>query len=99
MIPSFIIGATIGSLATTVTEILVSVIATAQGSVDLALGNVIGYIIANLGLIVCISLFVSPPKKESKDFISKGLYRVGSTITLIILSLGGLLRKSQIGIL
>lgn len=99
MIPPFIIGATIVSLATTVPEVLVSVIATAQGSVDLALGNAIGSIIANLGLIMGISLYVSPPKKANKDFVSKGLYMVGSTITLILLSLDGLLSKSQSGIL
>jgi len=98
-IPPFIIGATIVSLATTVPEVLVSVIATAQGSVDLALGNAIGSIIANLGLIMGISLYVSPPKKAIKDFVSKGLYMVGSTITLILLSLDGLLSKSQSGIL
>lgn len=94
-IPPFIIGATIVSLATTVPEVLVSVIATAQGSTDLALGNAIGSIIANIGLIMGISLFVAPPKQVSKDFVTKGLYMVGSAIILIVLSLDGLLSKGQ----
>ncbi len=94
-IPPFIIGATIVSLATTVPEVLVSVIATMQGSTDLALGNAIGSIIANIGLIMGISLFVAPPKHTSKDYIIKGLYMVASAIILIALSLDGLLSKPQ----
>jgi cation:H+ antiporter len=94
-IPPFIIGATIVSLATTVPEVLVSVIATIQGSTDLALGNAIGSIIANIGLIMGISLFVSPPKNVNKDYIDKGLYMVTSAFVLIGLSLDGLLSKPQ----
>ena len=94
-IPPFIIGATIVSLATTVPEVLVSVLATAQGSTDLALGNAIGSIIANIGLIMGISLYVAPPKSTSKDYIIKGLYMVGSALVLIFLSLDGELSKLQ----
>ena len=94
-IPPFIIGATIVSLATTVPEVLVSVLATAQGSTDLALGNAIGSIIANIGLIMGISLYVAPPKTTSKDYIIKGLYMVGAALVLIFLSLDGELSKLQ----
>lgn len=94
-IPPFIIGATIVSLATTVPEVLVSVLATAQGSIDLALGNAIGSIIANIGLIMGISLYVAPPKTTSKDYIIKGLYMVGAALVLIFLSLDGELSKLQ----
>ena len=94
-IPPFIIGATIVSLATTVPEVLVSVLATAQGSTDLALGNAIGSIIANIGLIMGLSLYVAPPKSTSKDYIIKGLYMVGSALVLIFLSLDGELSKLQ----
>lgn len=94
-IPPFIIGATVVSIATTIPEVLVSVIATTQGSVDLALGNAIGSIIANIGLIMGISLFVAPPKKVSKSYLVKGFYMVVSALTLIVLSLDGFLSKPQ----
>ena len=94
-IPSFIIGATVVSVATTIPEVLVSVIATTQGSIDLALGNAIGSIIANIGLIMGISLFVLPPKGVTKDYLIKGFYMVGSAITLILLSIDGFLSKPQ----
>ncbi len=72
-IPSFIIGATIVSLATTLPELLVSVIATSQGKVDLAIGNALGSVVANLGLIMGISLTFLPSKHVSKDLIQKKL--------------------------
>ena len=55
-IPKLIIGATIVSLATTLPEMLVSVMAAAQGKVDMSIGNAIGSVTANLGLIMGIAL-------------------------------------------
>jgi cation:H+ antiporter len=40
-IPKFIVGATIVSLATTLPELLVSVFAAAEGSVDISVGNAV----------------------------------------------------------
>src|SRR6056297_2956627 len=51
-IPKMIIGATIVSLGTTLPEATVSVMAAVQGNPDLALGNAIGSIIADTGLII-----------------------------------------------
>ena len=55
-IPKFIVGATIVSLATTLPELLVSVFAAAEGSVDISVGNAVGSVTANLGLIMGISI-------------------------------------------
>ena len=41
-IPKFIIGATIVSLATTMPELLVSLLAAAQGKADMTIGNAVG---------------------------------------------------------
>ncbi|MBK5252019.1 MAG: calcium/sodium antiporter [Peptostreptococcaceae bacterium] len=54
-IPKMIIGATIVSLGTTLPEATVSVLAAVKGNPDLALGNAIGSIIADTGLIIGIS--------------------------------------------
>ena len=45
-IPKFIIGATIVSLATTMPELLVSLLAAAQGKADMAIGNAVGSVTA-----------------------------------------------------
>ena len=49
-IPKLIIGATIVSVATTLPEMLVSMMAAAQGKADMSVGNAVGSVTANLGL-------------------------------------------------
>ena len=51
-IPKFIIGATVVSFATTLPEMIVSVIAAAKGQNDMAVGNAVGSVTANIGLIM-----------------------------------------------
>ena len=55
-IPKFIIGATVVSFATTMPEMLVSVFAALQGNADIAVGNAVGSVTANVGLIMCVAL-------------------------------------------
>ncbi len=59
-IPPIIVGATIVSIATTLPELIVSIIASAQGSFDLAVGNAIGSVICNTALVCAISLAFAP---------------------------------------
>lgn len=59
-IPKAVIGATIVSLGTTLPEVSVSVMAAVKGNPDLAIGNAVGSIIADTGLIVGISLLICP---------------------------------------
>ncbi|MGB5376580.1 calcium/sodium antiporter [Muriicola sp.] len=59
-IPKIIIGMTIVSFATSAPELIVSVNAAIEGFPDLALGNVIGSNIANLGLVLGIVLLLGP---------------------------------------
>ncbi len=61
-IPKLIVGATIVSLATTLPELLVSAMAAAQGKVDMAVGNAVGSVTANLGLIMAFSIICMPVK-------------------------------------
>lgn len=55
-IPKIVIGMTVVSFATSAPELIVSLNAALNGSPDLALGNVIGSNIANLGLVLGITL-------------------------------------------
>jgi cation:H+ antiporter len=55
-IPKIVIGMTVVSFATSAPELIVSLNAALDGSSDLALGNVIGSNIANLGLVLGITL-------------------------------------------
>jgi len=55
-IPKIVIGMTVVSFATSAPELIVSVKAALEGSPDLALGNVVGSNIANLGLVLGVTV-------------------------------------------
>lgn len=57
-IPRIIIGMTVVSFATSAPELIVSANAALEGFPDIALGNVVGSNIANLGLVLAITLFL-----------------------------------------
>ena len=88
-IPQFIIGATIVSLATTLPEILVSVMAAASGSVEMATGNAIGSVTANTGMILAISILFMPAVIQRRKYLPKSLILLGSIVLLWVLSLSG----------
>ena len=68
-IPKIVIGMTVVSFATSAPELIVSINAALSGAPDLALGNVIGSNIANLGLVLAITLLLSKIEVQ-KSFYS-----------------------------
>ena len=88
-VPRFIIGATIVSLATTLPELTVSVTGTLQGEVDLAVGNAVGSVTANLGLILGISLVCMPSAVKRSQFQLKALLMALGAGLLLLLSRDG----------
>jgi cation:H+ antiporter len=59
-ISNIVIGLTIVAFGTSMPELIVNIFASAQGSEDLALGNVLGSNIANILLILGISAIICP---------------------------------------
>ena len=59
-----VIGLTVVSFATSAPELIVSINAALDGSPDLALGNVVGSNIANLGLVLGVTVLLSNIKVE-----------------------------------
>lgn len=57
-IPKIVIGMTVVSFATSAPELIVSIKAALDGLPDLALGNVIGSNIANLGLVLAVTVML-----------------------------------------
>ncbi len=82
-IPKFIVGSTIVSLATTLPELITSVIATAQGSVDLAVGNAVGSVTANTALILGMSLVFMAAPIVRREFAPKALILIASCVALL----------------
>lgn len=88
-VPRFVIGATIVSLATTLPELTVSVTGVLQGEVDLAVGNAVGSVTANTGLILGISLVCIPSQIRRGQFAPKALLMTGAGALLLALCQGG----------
>lgn len=57
-IPKIVIGMTVVSFATSAPELIVSIKAALNGFPDLALGNVVGSNIANLGLVLAVTIIL-----------------------------------------
>ena len=90
-IPKFIIGATIVSIATTLPELLVSVFASLEGKVDMAVGNAVGSVTANIALILATSIIFLPCNADRKNLFIKGGIMIFSSALLICLSISGAL--------
>ena len=82
-IPKVIIGATVVSLATTLPEMIVSVIAAVGGKVDMAVGNAVGSVTANIGLIMAISLIFMPCVIDRKDYVPKSVLMFCSSLVIV----------------
>ena len=81
-VPKFVIGATIVSLATTLPEMIVSVVATAGGKVDMASGNAIGSVTANTAMIMGIFIVCMPFAVKRKEFAPKAIMMLAAAIAI-----------------
>ena len=98
-IPKVLIGMTVVSLATSAPELIVSVKSALMGSTDLAISNVVGSNIANIGLVLGLTVFFSPIN------ISKNIYKIDwpimmfSALFFLIIILDGEINIYEGGIL
>ena len=86
-LPKIVIGATIVSLGTTTPEAVVSVMAAWMGNSGLALGNGVGSIIADTGLIFGVTALVTTVPVNRFILNRTGWVQVGSATLLVIISL------------
>lgn len=88
-IPKLIIGATIVSVATTLPEMLVSVMAALQGKVDMSIGNAVGSVTANIGLIMALALIFMPGVIKRKDYLIKSILMLSAALLIVLCGLSG----------
>ena len=88
-IPPFIIGATIVSVATTLPEILVSVMAALSGQADMAAGNAIGSVTANTALILALTILFLPHPIDRSRFLPKACILIAAILVLWLSGLSG----------
>lgn len=98
-IPKFIVGATIVSVATTLPEMIVSFLAAAgaqnaanavaANGVSMAIGNAIGSVTANTGLIMAISIVFMPIAIKRSQIAAKSALMLAAIAALFLLCLPG----------
>lgn len=81
-IPKFLIGATIVSIATTLPELMVSGFASIKGQSDMAVGNAVGSVIANQGLIMAVAMIFMNYLCKRKDYLVQCLLLMVSVVLL-----------------
>ncbi|MBF7096374.1 calcium/sodium antiporter [Alkalibacter mobilis] len=86
-VPKMIIGATIVSLGTTLPEVSVSVLAAIEGNADMALGNAIGSIIADTGLIIGLAAIIGTLPVDQLVVERQGKIQVAAGLLLAVVSL------------
>lgn len=83
-IPKFLIGATVVSFATTLPELIVSLIAAVQGKVDLSVGNAVGSVTANTSFIMALALIFLPTTIKRQKYIRQSVILLLSASILVI---------------
>jgi cation:H+ antiporter len=82
-VPKVLIGATIVSLGTTTPEVAVSVLAAVQGVPELALGNAVGSIICDTGLILGVAALIAPLPLDRVLVNRQGWVQLGAGVLLV----------------
>jgi cation:H+ antiporter len=97
--PRVVIGSTIVSLATTMPEMVVSVIAGARGNSGLAVGNAIGSCVCNIGLILGVTAFLKRVDIHPRTLRTALLTMAGLGVALFVMTLDLALARWQGGVL
>lgn len=84
-IPQMVVGATIVSLGTTAPEAAVSVLAAVEGKPGLALGNAVGSVITDTGLILGLACIIAPLRLDRKIVNRQGWMQLAAGFLLVLL--------------
>lgn len=87
-IPHFVIGATVVSFATATPELLVSLMGSLRGNSELAIGNAVGSVTANTGMILALSCICLPSAVSRRQYGFKAGLLILATAVLYTASLG-----------
>lgn len=86
-ISSLVIGMTIVAFGTSAPELLVSMISAIKGNAGIAMGNVLGSNIANIGLILGLTALICPIETDNRKVIRHGTIMIAASLLLLAFSL------------
>lgn len=87
-VPEILIGLTIVALGTSLPELVVTIVSSANNSTDIIVGNVIGSNICNLLLVLGIIAVLKPIKFEKTTVKQNLPFLIGITALVLIIGLG-----------
>ena len=86
-ISPLVIGMTIVAFGTSAPELLVSMTSAIKGSAGIAMGNVLGSNIANIGLILGLTAILCPIPTKNRKVTVNGLVMIAASLLLLVFSL------------
>jgi cation:H+ antiporter len=92
-VSALVVGLTVVSFGTSAPELVVSVMAGAAGRSGVALGNVLGSNIVNIGLILGLTALVCPLKVQLRLLVREVPIMIAAALVLWILALDGLYQR------
>nr|WP_246456562.1 calcium/sodium antiporter [Ruficoccus amylovorans] len=92
-----VVGLTIVAIATSMPELITALMATRQGSDSLALGNIIGSNLGNIGLILGIAAIIAPVKIQWRLIRQEVPILFVATLLFTLLCLTGYLFNGRLG--
>ena len=98
-VPRIVIGGSLVSLATTVPELVVSATASFVGDSGIALGNAVGSVIANIGLIVGTVALVTRVSVDREAYVRRSAWMCIAAVLVILFSWDGAISRPLAAIL
>lgn len=86
-ISPLVIGMTIVAFGTSAPELLVSTISAIKGSAGIAMGNVVGSNIANIGLILGLTSLICPIETDNSKVVRHGSIMIVASLLLMVFAL------------
>lgn len=86
-VPPYVVGATVVAFGTSAPELAVTLTAAIEGSPGLALGNVVGSNIANLGLILGLASIITPIAMGAQRVKREVPVMIGVLVLLVVFAL------------
>lgn len=92
-VPPLVIGLTVVAYGTSMPELVVSAVAALEGRSAIALGNVVGSNIANIGLILGITALISPPRVDGSLVRREVPWLLASALVLPVMLMDGAISR------
>ena len=95
----FVVGLVIVGFGTSAPELAVNLSAVSKGTTDIALGNVVGSNIVNVGLILGLSALLAPLVVDMRLIRVEGPLMLAVSVLLLLLCLDGVLGRGDAAVL